>query len=141
MAIELRKLGCKVLQQQNIKVYYETEEVGDYFADLLVDDLVIVELKAAESLCEEHEAQLIVTIQLVLFCHKVSKTQSYTNKNNDWVFCSANQLKIEPQNSVISNPRRGEKSGCSRAVPDFSPAKRDRNDTWFFYVLSTFDFM
>ena len=81
------------------------------------------------------------TIQLVLFCHKASKTQSYTNKNNDWVFCSANQLKIEPQNSVISNPRRGEKSGCSRAVPDFSPAKRDRNDTWFFYVLSTFDFM
>jgi len=59
MAIELRKLGCKVLQQENIKIYYETEEVGDYFADLLVDDLVIVALKAAESLCEEHEAQLI----------------------------------------------------------------------------------
>jgi len=58
MAIELRKRGCKVLQQ-NIKVYYETEEVGDYYADLLVDDLVIVELKAAESLCDEHEAQLI----------------------------------------------------------------------------------
>jgi len=59
MAIELRKRGCKVLQQKNIKVYYETEEVGDYYADLLVDDLVIVELKAAESLCDEHEAQLI----------------------------------------------------------------------------------
>ena len=59
MAIELRKLGCKVLQQKNIKVYYETEEVGDYYADLLVNDLVIVELKAAESLCEENEAQLI----------------------------------------------------------------------------------
>ena len=51
MAIELRKMGCKVLQQKNIKVYYENEEVGDYFADLLVDDLVIVELKAAENLC------------------------------------------------------------------------------------------
>ena len=59
MAIELRKMGCKVLQQKNIKVYYENEEVGDYYADLLVDDLVIVELKAAENLCEEHEAQLI----------------------------------------------------------------------------------
>jgi GxxExxY protein len=59
MVIELKKLGCKVLQQQNIKFYYETKEVGDYFADLLVDDLVIIELKAAESLCEEHEAQLI----------------------------------------------------------------------------------
>ena len=59
MAIELGKMGCKVLQQKNIKVYYEDEEVGDYYADLLVDDLVIVELKASESLCEEHEAQLI----------------------------------------------------------------------------------
>lgn len=59
MVIELGKMGCKVLQQKNIKVYYEDEEVGDYYADLLVDDLVIVELKASESLCEEHEAQLI----------------------------------------------------------------------------------
>lgn len=59
MAIELIKMGCNVRQQQNIKVYYETEEVGDYYADLLIDDLVIIELKAAESLCEEHEAQLI----------------------------------------------------------------------------------
>lgn len=59
MAIELRKLGMHVEKQKNIKVYYEQEEIGDYYADLLVDHLVIVELKAAESLCEEHEAQLI----------------------------------------------------------------------------------
>lgn len=59
MAIELRKSGLKVSQQENIKVYYESEEVGDYFADLLVEDLVIVELKAAKEIAEEHEAQLI----------------------------------------------------------------------------------
>jgi GxxExxY protein len=59
MVIELHKMGCKVLQQKNIKVYYESEEVGDYYADLLVDDLVIVELKAAEAIHEDHEAQLI----------------------------------------------------------------------------------
>ena len=59
MVIELIEMGCNVRQQQNIKVYYETEEVGDYYADLLIDDLVIVELKVTESLCEEHEAQLI----------------------------------------------------------------------------------
>jgi len=47
-------------------------------------------------------------------------------------FCSANQLKIEPLNSVISNPRGSEKSRCKRAVPDFSPAKRDRNDIYNF---------
>lgn len=59
MRIELRKMGCKVEQQKNIKVYYETEEVGDYYADLLVDDLVIVESKAATVLSNDHEAQLI----------------------------------------------------------------------------------
>ncbi|HDQ00472.1 MAG TPA: GxxExxY protein [bacterium] len=59
MVVELRKMGCDVQQQKNIRVYYESEEVGDYYADLLVERLVIVELKACESLCEEHEAQLI----------------------------------------------------------------------------------
>jgi len=47
------------LQQQKIKVYYDGHQVGDYFADIIVDDQVILEIKAAEDLCEEHEAQLI----------------------------------------------------------------------------------
>ena len=59
LKIELRRLNLKADQQKSIKVLYETFEVGDYFADLIIEDLVIVELKAAESLCEEHEAQLI----------------------------------------------------------------------------------
>ncbi len=59
MKIELKKMGMKVENQKNIKVSYLNYEVGDYFADLIVNDLVIVELKAAENLCEEHEAQLI----------------------------------------------------------------------------------
>jgi GxxExxY protein len=59
MVIELSKMGYNIKKQQNIKVYYDKEEVGDYYADILVDDLVILELKAAESICEEHEYQLI----------------------------------------------------------------------------------
>ena len=59
MAIELRKMGCRVGTRKNIKVYYDGEEVGDYYADLLVDEKVIVELKAASSLCEAHSIQLI----------------------------------------------------------------------------------
>jgi GxxExxY protein len=59
LKIELLKLGLQVEQQKNIKVFYESEQVGEYFADLLVNDLVIVELKAAENLCEEHEAKLL----------------------------------------------------------------------------------
>ena len=59
MLIELKKMGLNVKQQKNIKVFYNDNEVGDYFADLIVNDLVIIELKAAESLCIEHEVQLI----------------------------------------------------------------------------------
>jgi len=59
MAIELLKMGCRVMKQKKISVYYEEEEVGEYYADLLVDDRVIVELKAAESLRKDHEIQLI----------------------------------------------------------------------------------
>lgn len=59
MVIALRKSGLKVEQQKNIKVYYEAEEVGDYYADLLVEEQVIIELKAAKALSDEHEAQLV----------------------------------------------------------------------------------
>ena len=57
--IELTKMGLKIVKQQHIKVYYDDQEVGEYFADLLVEDLVIIELKAAEGIVEEHEHQLL----------------------------------------------------------------------------------
>ena len=59
MFLELKSLGLFVEKQKRIKVYYKSELVGDYFADLIVNDKVIVELKAGEQLCEEHEFQLI----------------------------------------------------------------------------------
>lgn len=59
LKIELKRMNLKVDQQKNIKVFYDEFEVGDYYADLIVEDLIIIELKAAESLCEEHETQLI----------------------------------------------------------------------------------
>lgn len=59
LKFELQRMGYKVEQQQNIKVYFREKQVGDYFADLVVEDSIIVELKAAEALCEEHEAQLL----------------------------------------------------------------------------------
>ncbi len=59
MCIELRKYGYKVESQKPVAVYYESENVGDYFADIIVNDSLIIELKAADALCEEHENQLI----------------------------------------------------------------------------------
>jgi GxxExxY protein len=59
MVLELRKRGLRVQPQAPIHVYYEGQQVGEYFADLLVEDCVIVELKAAEGLADEHHAQLL----------------------------------------------------------------------------------
>ena len=59
MLIELQKLGLNAKRQVPIKVFYEEELVGEYFADLVVEENIILELKAAENLREEHECQLI----------------------------------------------------------------------------------
>jgi GxxExxY protein len=59
MYIELTKMGFKVEKQKCIKVYYENHIVGEYYADIVVNDLIIVELKASAQLCAEHEAQII----------------------------------------------------------------------------------
>jgi len=59
LLIELKSMGLKAQRQVPIKVYYQEQQVGDYYADIIVEDQVIIELKAAEALCEEHEFQLI----------------------------------------------------------------------------------
>jgi GxxExxY protein len=59
MLIELRKAGINVVNQFMIKVFYDGTEVGNYLSDLFVESGVFVEVKAAEGLAEEHQAQLI----------------------------------------------------------------------------------
>lgn len=59
MKIELEKRGATVRTEAKIEVYYDGHPVGGYFADLLVDGCVIVELKAADAIAAEHEAQLL----------------------------------------------------------------------------------
>jgi GxxExxY protein len=59
LAIILRRMGCQIIQQQAIQVHFEGSIVGQYYADLIVDGCVIVELKASEKIADEHFAQLI----------------------------------------------------------------------------------
>jgi len=59
LAKELKTQGLKVETQAPIKVYYKDECVGEYFADILVEDKVIVELKTVEKIEKIHEAQLL----------------------------------------------------------------------------------
>ena len=57
--IELVANGFEVEPQKQIKVHYKGRQIGEYYADIIVNGLVILELKATESLVEEHELQLI----------------------------------------------------------------------------------
>jgi len=59
LLIELRESGLKVKSQSPIHVYYKGKSIGEYIADLVVEDAVIVELKTVESLTKLHEAQLL----------------------------------------------------------------------------------
>jgi GxxExxY protein len=58
LLFEIRSSGLLCSRQIPIDVFYGPEKVGFYFADLIVNESVIIEVKAAEALCEEHEAQL-----------------------------------------------------------------------------------
>ena len=59
LRIELEKQGFRVKQQEPISVVYDGQVVGEYYADLWVDERVVVELKAALTLAKEHEVQLV----------------------------------------------------------------------------------
>ncbi|MBC7187982.1 MAG: GxxExxY protein [Calditrichaeota bacterium] len=56
---ELRKVGLTAEQQKRIDVRYDGVVVGDYYADIVVEGRIIVEIKACESLSPAHEAQLL----------------------------------------------------------------------------------
>ena len=59
LRIELRNIGLEVKQQYPISVQYHGEMVGDYFADLFVEDRLLIELKAVQKVAKEHEVQLV----------------------------------------------------------------------------------
>lgn len=59
MYLEMLNIGLKCETEKQIKVYYENKVVGKFYADIIVEDKVIVELKSAEALRGEHEAQIL----------------------------------------------------------------------------------
>ena len=59
MYLELKNKGLYVEAQRKIKVYYKGIEVGEYYADLIVEDLIILELKAANCIVIEFENQIL----------------------------------------------------------------------------------
>jgi GxxExxY protein len=59
LAIAARALGLEIRQQVPIRVHYNGILIGEYVADLVANGLVLVELKAAKALADEHQAQLL----------------------------------------------------------------------------------
>jgi len=59
LAIEIRKTELRVNHEQPIIVYYDNAIVGEYVADLVVDEKIILELKAVKELSSAHEVQLV----------------------------------------------------------------------------------
>jgi len=59
MPIELKKAGLKCEPQKNIQVFYDGELVGDFIADILVEDTLILELKSVRRIVKAHEVQLV----------------------------------------------------------------------------------
>jgi GxxExxY protein len=80
MYIELIAIGFKVEKEKKILVYYLGNVVGDYQADLIVEDIIVVELKANNTLVEENEHQLVnylkaTTIEIGLLLNFGKKPQ------------------------------------------------------------------
>lgn len=91
LLIELRSQGLKAEKQIPVPVYYLGSNVGNYFADIIVDDKVIIEIKAGENgLIEEHQLQLVnylratdIEVGLLLSFGKkpLFKRKIFTNNN------------------------------------------------------------
>lgn len=59
LLIELQNNGLNTESQQSLNVYYKNQIVGEYIADLIVENQVLIELKAVSTLSQVHEAQVL----------------------------------------------------------------------------------
>ena len=59
MMMELDKAGIKAVAEKPVTVYYCDRIAGEYFADIVIEDKVILEIKAVEAINSSHEAQLV----------------------------------------------------------------------------------
>ena len=59
MFIELTKTGLQVEIEKLLRVYYDDEVIGEFSADLFVEEMIVVELKSVENMVKAHEVQLV----------------------------------------------------------------------------------
>jgi GxxExxY protein len=89
LMIELKTMGLKANSEMPIKVYYQDQIVGEYVADIIVEDKVILELKAVKDPAQIHEVQLVNYLKatgievglLINFGHSVQVKRKVFDKN------------------------------------------------------------
>jgi GxxExxY protein len=59
LVILLKEIGLKVGQQVRLQVFYHNQAVGEYIADLIINDVVLLELKATEKIVDDYATQLL----------------------------------------------------------------------------------
>ena len=93
LMIELKKRGLNPRDELPIHVYYDGQLIGEYFGDIVVNELVILEIKSARALVTEHEAQLLNYLKatpyevglLLNFGPKTeTKRRSFDNNRKEW---------------------------------------------------------
>lgn len=93
LLIELKRRGLIVNDELPIHVYYLGELIGEYYADIVVNELIILEIKAVKALVTEHEAQLLNYLKatpyevglLLNFGPKPeTKRRSFDNSRKEW---------------------------------------------------------
>jgi GxxExxY protein len=90
LLIELRERGLSAENQIPVKVNYKGNTVGDYYADIVVENQVIIELKAVEFLSKFHEAQILNYLKatgykiglLINFTHPQAEIKRYISSKN-----------------------------------------------------------
>lgn len=93
LIIELRRRGMEAMDEFPIEVYYAGQLIGQYYADLIVNNLIILEIKAVKTLIAEHEAQLLNYLKatpyevglLLNFGPKPeTKRRAFDNSRKEW---------------------------------------------------------
>lgn len=99
LVIELQKHGFLAVPEYAIEVFYEGHLIGKYFADIVVNDLIILELKSVKTIIAEHEAQLLNYLKatpyevglLLNFGPKPeTKRRSFDNNRKEWFIAKNN---------------------------------------------------
>ncbi len=94
LSIELKKAGYKVQTQYPISVYYDDEVLVEFYADVLVEDVIILELKAVSEISKIHEVQLVNYLKatgndlglLINFGESVQVKRKYKNRQDSQDF-------------------------------------------------------